>query len=67
VVCLSVMSKPQQWGGQGPLGAVEPLTSKDVLKGKTLLANGSNITYFRFQNVFGLAVVRSTISVSASS
>jgi len=24
VACLSVMSKPQQWRGLGPLGAVEP-------------------------------------------
>ena len=28
IVCLSVIEKPQQGGGPGPLGAVEPLKKK---------------------------------------
>ena len=64
VARLSVISEPQKWGGLGPVGAVEELKRKDVLQGETHLAKGSNITYFRFQNVFRLTVVRSTSSVS---
>jgi hypothetical protein len=46
------------------VGAVEELKNKDVLQGETHLAKGSNIKYFRFQNVFRLAVVRNISSVS---
>jgi len=37
VVCLSVISKPQKWGGPGPLGAVAPWKKKIICGNNTCM------------------------------
>ena len=48
VVCLSVIVKPRQWGGPGPLGAVEPF-KKNVLSMTCLIITFSVQRYERCQ------------------
>jgi hypothetical protein len=39
VVCLSVIVKPQQRGGPGPLGAVAPWTKKNCIFNATMASH----------------------------